>query len=197
MLELKFGISNTNTLKALNLSDLTGAYNSASNVGGWNAPNSTTASVMSATFTVLSDNINATIDVWNTLPTTDTALLYPITNVDLGLDSDANIPSDIYLGTYVCTTNDVDPLVYTDSHYYFYDAPALCCLATFTAKLTANCGCDDKAQQALAMTIIEISALIKAINEAVSPSCNDIPKAKELLKQLNSICADCGGCGCS
>ncbi len=193
MLQLKYGITNTNTQKALNLSDLTGD----AVPGGWSAGgNSAIADVVTATFRMQSDNVDATIDVFNTLPTIDDTLLYPITNVDLGLDADANIPSDIYLGTYRCITNDVPPLIYTDSHYFFYDATALCCLATFTAKLSANCGCDDKVQQELAMTIIEISALIKAIHEAVSKSCDDIPKAKELVKQLNAICADCS-CNCN
>jgi len=196
MLVIKYGTTNSNTCKALNLSDLTGSYNASTNKGGYGTPNQAVGDFNAATFTIEGGGINATVNLYNTLPTASSSILFPITNVDLGLAANEPIPSAIYLGTYELNETATDDK-FTDSHYFFASCLAYCCLDTFISQLNGNCGCDDKQRQELVMKIMDISATIMAIEEAIAPSCNQIGRASELVEYLNNLCASCEGCGCN
>ncbi len=195
MLVIKYGIVPANTCKAFNIVDLTGTYNASTNPSGYGTPNRDTGDFNEATFTVVGGLINATVNVWNTLPTKNDEILFPITNSDLGLDTDENIPSEIYLGTYTITST-VGDIPFTDSHYWFADCMAQCCADAKMAKAIkdapAGCLCDEKAMN----DALYLQGLIKAVHAALSDSCNELLKAQTLVDEINKICANCQ-CGCN
>lgn len=181
-----FSIGNTSTCKAINLFDTTGAYNSSSNPNGWGAPNPTIASITAATFNIQNTSgMNATINVFNTFPTTDSSLAFPIINTDAGLNS-TDCFKGIYTGTYTAFVNTT---TYSSTANFFADYVYRCCLKELKSKLH-SCGSCNKDE--LAWKIARVSALIDAIHEALDPSCDKDPNA--MLKELDNLCSSCN-CG--
>lgn len=102
---LTLDITKASDCKSLTIAETTGAYNSTTNLGGYNSPNFTVADVTAATidFTRLNSTNTYTVDVYPTLPTTSSSTTFLIDSSDVGFGSGEAISDGIYELTYTVT----------------------------------------------------------------------------------------------
>lgn len=103
-LALKMDVCSATNCKSFDVTDTTGAY-SATNTGGFGAPNLTTSDVLTATIAVTAYGAStpiATVNVLSELPSS-TSGKTTISNTELGYTSTATIPQNVYQILYTIT----------------------------------------------------------------------------------------------
>ncbi len=184
-----------NSLIEVNFYDTTGAFDSSGyGIDG----NPDIADVTAATITILpylSTADPSVIDCYGggspfLFPNLDNKP-FVILNTDLGLSADAPIVSGLYQVTYTVTALDVD---YVTTKYQYFDAQHICCLDKVIARAT-TIGCADKVQ--LETLAISLQAKINSVHYLLSPNCDSVESANDIVKEINAICGSPTlGCGC-
>lgn len=195
-LALKFELIMSSDCTSFAIKDLTGDY-SATNTGGYGAPNPTIVSMTAATLTIpLSDGSTVVLgDSQGFYPAfpNDDDTLFTITSALLGLGANVNIADFVTPITYSMTNVDG---TYSVTQYEFIDCNAKCCenKANAAIDFTNKCEpCDNKALQ----SYIKISALRAAVGNALECIPAQPNKATIILQSLTDICNQSGcGCGC-
>ena len=183
--------------KYLKVSDVTGAYNAVSNLGGWGTPNLDLTAVTDASLTIIYPDGSTDI-----IDSTD-AVRYPVLMTNITTAS--AFPFELY--TFVPLTGttfpdgvtEIDYMVtdgtdvYTTSIYSSSDCNISCCVdnmfAQLPSKMCNNCDYDIFVQNAL-----QARALLKAYR--CNCCCGNWGNAMSILVQLQKLCdwADCN-CG--
>lgn len=181
---------------SLKVYDKTGDYVAVTNEGGYGFPNISVGSVNTAVFSIQLPGVvtPVVIDVYPTLPSTNTALYYSITNVMLGLGELEVIPDGYIQSTYTISGVDGFAYLYMTQSYIYNTRSISCCIHKMVAKQAAipstgnSSGFESKANQA--MDVLQ--------NICASAGCNDIVSADNNLKIAQKLCptGDCG-CGCN
>lgn len=188
----KLKIVQSTDCKSFYLNDITGLYNSVTNVGGYGDVNPDVADVTAASVDILlSDGTTLTVNVYPTLPNTD-GVLYQVLNTALGLASDAAITDFITNIIYTVSVG------VTDYTYTTYDAVlcnVTCCVNTLNATIEfcGDCDCDNPAMD----KYLRAFAMLKSISNALYCTPQLPNKAMAILTSLQEYCSQNNGCGCN
>lgn len=180
--------------KILKLSDITGTY-SATNTGGWGAPNSALADVTEAIISVLlpDETLAVEFDVVATVTAATIIdgefILDQLTMEDFGLDSDTKFPDGIYEITYTITEGGTE---YTKSIKTFSVCQVSCCIekmkTKFQEKLECDCG-----WEVFFMNYLKAKALLDGAKRAFG--CGNDTKAENILESIEKLC-NASNCNC-
>jgi hypothetical protein len=196
-LQPKISISNAGDCGTLYINDITGAYDASSNPGGYGAPNTTLANVVTvnATIQFFAPDGSPVVTYSNIplYPTTANPFpfllneVYAITPAILGLPAGtATLPDGLYIVTY--NVIDTIPATYTGTSQYLFDCNARCCISNKLAAIDP-CGCDCKDTE----TLFKYSMFLDAAEAAIG--CNQNKKGLDLLNAVENYCLN-NDCGC-
>jgi len=181
-LSIKFVAVQTSNRKGIVIEETTGAYNAIANPGGYGAPNPVVGDAVQAVVYVTgADGIVHTVDVSASLPSATNGS-YTIVNTDIGFTADSVIPDGYYVIRYELTMSNAD--VYSYSMNVLIYGSVACCVRRSGAGKRSSCGPDKFTEMRLALESM-----------VAADECNDVYKAKQILKHLQRMCNDCG-CGC-
>ena len=179
-----------NACKSMYFSDNTGVY-SATNLGGWGAPNILTSAITSTTIVITLPNGTTTVTITNPvgLPTSSTTFEYEITS--LIINGGTSIPDGLYQIKY--TVTDGIDIYTTGNQYFLFTCNIKCCVSKLFSKIAQSndCSCDS--------TIIANASYANALYKGLVAlgKCGTITEINSLITKLNTICnLTSGGCGC-
>lgn len=189
---LNFDICQAADCKSFTINETTGIY-SATNTGGWGAPNAVIGDALDARLIVTLPNLTqVTVNnlLFPTLPTTGTATI-SVTDANLGLSG--GLPDGIYIITYQVDINQVLPFTQTSrstTKTFLFSCNIKCCVDKLIAKIPElECTCND---QALKDALLAYG-LYKSLCSA--GSCGLTDKVTNILDRLNKLC-NSKSCGC-
>lgn len=192
--QLDFNPCSSENCKNILLYETTGAYDSTTNTTGWGTPNEATTDATAATLEITfpestgSDSYTTvTINLYSSFPTSNSTQGWLITNTDLGLDSDALLPSGDYTYTYSVTTGTT---TYTQTIKKFIYCNLECCVAGLFADIgDATCDCSsDKKDKAL-------EAFTYLVGLCYAANCGNLSVMTNYYDALSDIC-DEEDCNC-
>lgn len=194
-LSLQFTICSTGNCQSFDFTETTGVYDPTVNTGGWGAPNVNIATALTATLEIKQPD--------NSIVTIGTSILYPlfpsdandtitISNILMGLSSDATLQQGKYTMTYTVTGDDGTPWVYSTTSIVMIYCTAQCCVLTMAGNVRVSSDCDCKNKTLSAFN--ESFAYLEALKAAME--CGKSNKAQSILDHLNEVCSG-SGCGCS
>lgn len=183
-----------NNCETLSLTESTGLY-SASNTGGFGAPNIDTSSIFSATLTVVTPSgVSTDYDILSQLPA---VYVGPFDLDDISISSE----DGEYTITYTIIT-DTDK-TYTSTTCYFSSCAVRCCIDTLWAQIAekeldtvTNCQCDPAKLTKLQDKAMFMEALYMQMMSAASWDNRAV--RNKILVQLQRLCRinNCN-CGCN
>jgi len=169
--------------------DETGAY-SATNTGGYGAPNESISGATATLTVTLADGTSTIVALPATFPTIDTTLEYVIDAEDIGYSSGDKITDQIITFTYTVTTalTTISTQLFQTAFY----CQVNCCVNSMFIDLDIDCeDClkisGDRAKKAhLMLQGLKYSA-----------ACLDTTTFNKTLAQLNKLCqnSECSSCG--
>lgn len=184
-LEPTFSICFKNNCKELLLQDNTGTY-SATNTGGWGAPNIELSDVDDAEIVISTTDtsIGGTEDVTTTVQaaTIIDGVFELITLEPADIDSDeTKFPDGIYTITYTITANGTD---YEYSVKCYSDCQVSCCIEKMKTKFKEKlCTCDG---ETYIMNYFKAEALLMGLKAAACAS--DDTEFSNILASIEKIC---------
>ena len=180
MLQIDFSYRQSNDLKLLYLYDTTGIYNSIDNPGGWGFPN---PAVGDATFDVFDiqkvgdDTVYVKV-AYPSLPNvTNTPVA--ISNTDLGLGIDSEIPDGQYI---IKRTTDVSGETHVKTRRVFLIGQVQCCADEMLSEEQPGCSCESGKLTNASILQYTIFTLKKAFKSY------KFERADEILRFAQSIC---------
>lgn len=183
--QAKFKIPESADRFSVVFSELTGAYDSSTNIGGWGSPNPDTTDATTVNIYIKTlDGVTHTISNPVGFPTTDKTKELVIPYTDFGGGSGDVIPDGIYPVRYECRDSGNVALT-TDMQYVAWVGGLQCCLTKLRKKLpipTSSCKCDLK-------EITEISnaqILLDSICDQLK--CDDLDGAQNIIDYLKNFC---------
>ena len=194
----KLDICIGNKCNTVTITEETGVYNVATNVGGWGAPNIDTSVVTNATIDIY-DYTGVTLLQSFVVKDTNVPIdNYPnpiVGEFTLFEDITWNQPDGIYEIIYTVIDN-VGPDTYTnEKQYQMFTCGARNCIDTLVAKMITEC--DSKKIETMKSQINEMENLLYGAKCAFS--CGAFSKAADIITILNKMCSiisDCtGSCG--
>lgn len=192
VLELEINITEDADCKGWEFFETTGAY-SAANKTGWDEGGAVagipaTTDATGATLTIVHPDgtTTSTIDVSASFPTTDSTQAFAIANTDLGLASDASIPSGVYKVTYSLDTTGEVEAPHSKTCYILFKCTVSCCVDKMFGQIPNN-DCDTCQASKLAMAL-EADAYICAAVKALG--CDKITDAQLHIDKANFMCAN-------
>lgn len=186
---------NNKNCSQLCITDTTGAYTSG-NTGGFNAPNPTIASALTATIIISKRNSDGTFgtayttqNAYPTLPNT-TSVQFCFTAEDCGLGTDSTFTDGVYKIVYTVTGNDGSPYTATTTFYKAIICGVKCCYDKMADEWSnCHCGCTD-----LDNEFMLIATWYRLLLAAIQ--CGNADAIQIYINKLNKVCGTCGGCGC-
>ena len=171
--------------------ETTGAY-SATNTGGYGAPNVTINNIVSAVLTVTSpSDVEYEIDLFTEdFPTTDTEFEYIIDLDDIG--SPTTITDGQWSFIYRVTT-DAD-VVYTANASYLFTCNSQCCVAQMLANIEPDsCDCNVENVQKI-NDYLKAKAFLESLKHAAY--CGNLSRFTKIKALIDKLCAkvDCPTC---
>ena len=165
----------------IRLKDVTGPY-SASNTGGYGAPNAVIGDVTSS-------NVVITTPSGNTYTITaafasDVYLETSISNVQLGFSSSSSIEDGIYSAVFTVVTSTEGTKTYTTKFFVTWNVE--CCLEkaqveeSVLSSSSCTCGCNNRSKTA------DYFYMIWSANKAFY--CGKLETAKAILAYLKTVC---------
>lgn len=184
---LSFCLNNSCT--ELIVSETTGAYNAISNLGGYGAPNPTTASVTTYTLVITDpDDITYTINLLSTtyFPTTDNTIEYSIPLTSLG---NRTVIEDGYWQFAWTVSSNVSLQEFTaigNSANYF-TCNSECCVSALLANIDLNddCCCSDTSSEVT--DYLKAKVLLAGLKNAAF--CGNLTLFDNIKTTLDRICA--------
>lgn len=179
--------------KTLRLNDITGAY-SATNLGGWGAPNTTLALADPVVITVTyPDESEEEYDVTDTVnAATISGGEFPLIDIDIE-DTDLDLTrfaDGVYTIEYSVTDSDT-ATEYTYTIKVWNDCKVACCVTKMQTKFCEKiCGCD---WQNYWMQYNQAEAMLFAAKCQFGKG--DYDAAEDLLEQIDKIC-NAVNCNC-
>lgn len=187
---LQESVCESNNCSTILFSDITGAYNSSSNPGGYGTPNLDISSVIETHIKITLPDGSTLIDILNPigLPTIDPNFQYTINA--LTLSNNATIVDGLYKIEY--TVSDGTNIYTTSIRYFLFTCNIECCVSKLFAKiaLVKDCNCDSN----VIKNALYASALLEGLK--ANGDCANITLINDLITKLNKICgftsSDCG-----
>ena len=180
--------------KSLNVSESTGAY-SASNLGGWGAPNPLIANATTALLLVVNPaGVSYSIDLLATtfFPNINSSYLYSVPLTSIGLTATNTITDGNWVFTYYIVASAV---IYTKTISKLYYCNSKCCVQTLLATLDpSNCDCN-KANTGVINTFNTANAFLLALIDA--SNCGQVDKFNAIKLVVDKLCLNKGCKNCN
>lgn len=177
-----------NNCKTLVIRDITGVYNSSTNVGGYGTPNIDIGDVTGSTLIITLPSSLTPITINNPvgLPTLDDTFEYEVSSSIL-----SSVPDGIYKIEYIITAGD-DEFSYGPK-YFFFTCNTECCVFKMYAEIaqTIDCSCNSTIIKNAKYASVLLRGLLAAKKQGNITSVNNI------LNELTQMCGLVGqDCGC-
>ena len=184
-LYINFNVKQSDNARELTFTETTGAYDVATNPGGWGAPNPVTGAATSATLSIIPPGettaVVLTLDTLTpSFPTTSNIQELAIRSQDLSLGTDVQFADGIWQMTYTVIAGGV---TYTNDQSIFLSGQARCCVYGLLADADISCcDCDgsDLARALEAFTYYRSAVACAA--------CGNGDKFTEALAIVNNYC---------
>lgn len=175
---LNFEICQESNCKDITFSEITGLYNSTYNLGGYESPNVSTSSVLTAILTIVSpSNIIYTINLFTQgFPTANINSSYLISLIpNISLDDGQ------WKFTYTITTSDN---TYSKTIYKYLYCNSQCCVNQMLANIKiSNCDCCDDLDS---NNYLKASQMLDSLKKVAK--CGDLTNFTNISKILNKLC---------
>lgn len=177
------------------VSEKTGAYDAALNTGGWGAPNVTIGSVATAVFqiTYAGATTPITLNVFPSLPSTNTNGLYQVDVADLGLDE---LPTGWTRVTYIVTgTSGGSPYTYSTTKLVFFDCEVACCVTNkiiAAAAAVVNGDCCEECKDEKVINALYLEAVLEGARAGTCSGLTDV-----VTTDVEYLETQCGETPCS
>ena len=193
-LALDFTVKQQTSCTEVLFTDLTGDYDLTTNPGGWGAPNTTRASVLSSTLTITTPSgLTYIIDITAEV-IADSPII--ITNDQLGGTAGSCVPDGQYYILWdVTAAGGHFPTTYSKDSYFFFDCVIACKVASlFTSLDLTSCNpCNETLTSKISNALLAW-AYLEALRNAAC--CGKTELFANILKTLermvdNSQCTSC------
>ncbi len=179
---LNFEICQSSNCKDLVFSETTGFYNVNYNVGGYNTPNPSDSTALSAVLTITDpNNLVTTINLTSQgFPTGD------LTSDGYTISSSEVLPDGMY--TFVYTVTYENNVTYTKSITKLLYCNSECCVNQMLANLNLTCDCcetDDNIK-----SYYKAWTFLQALKNAAQ--CGDVTTFTNILKIITKLCKNNG-----
>ena len=187
----------TNSCSELLVSETTGVYNALTNLGGYGAPNPTTAIVTSYSLVITDpSNVQYTINLFaNGFPTTDSTIEYSIPLSSLGnrtVIEDGfwqfswTVASNVALQEFTAVGNSAE----------YFTCNSACCVAALLAAIELDeddCNCNKEQSQKI-LDYLKAKAFLEALRNAAF--CGKLTLFTNIKAAIDKMCAkvDCRTC---
>lgn len=186
-LNLNFDICQKSNCKDITFSETTGLYNSSYNLGGYESPNISSSSVLTAVLTITSpSNVIYTINLFTSgFPTANINSEYLISLIPNTLLDDGQ-----WKFVYTITTSSQ---TYIKTIYKYFYCNSECCVQQMLSDLNIE-DCDSCNDTKGSKDYIIASTFLESLKNAAK--CGDLSNFSNISKILNKICKnkDCKTC---
>lgn len=189
---IDFDICISNSCKAMNFTELTGAY-SATNTGGWGSPNLALGTVTTALLQITDPgNSVYTIDLLATgdFPTDNTSLEYSIDFNDIGLGTGTVTDGQWKFLYYVVASGAVGPETFMATHNFLFYCNSQCCVTDMLAGIEADdCDCNIENTKRIDNYRKAKTFLASLIHAA---RCYQVTKFENIKSIVDKLCQNSG-----
>lgn len=176
--------------------DKTGAYDAALNTGGYGAPNPAIGAINAAVISVLyaGATVPIEIDVYPTLPTTNTNAAYYVSAAALGLEE---MPAGLTRVTYTVTVAGPPEVDYSATALVLFDCELACCVSQkliAAAAAVANGDCCDDCKNEKLLNWMFAEAVLEGARAATCSGLVDVVNTD--IAYLETLCGEtpCSDC---